>query len=468
MANPSKLIQELANLIQLQVGLLDAHVLQSKRLRDPTIGLQREVDIIIEKQLGGYSFVVGVECFDYLTHLNVSRIEMIYEKHRSLSIDRTIVISRSGFTQAALIKAQMYHIQTLKVEEALKVDWSKCVSNHLAEKQAEQSLLRQNRLNVFLCHSSGDKQAVRDLYQRLRKDEFNPWLDEENLLPGQEWDQEIRKAVRNSHVVIVCLSQAAINKTGYVQKEIKFALDVADEQPEGTIFLIPVKLEECDVPERLRRWQWVNLFENKGYLRLLAALRHRAVSLGIATITENEISSVTKRVGLFIDFENLSRIIPPEVTPYDAMVSLRHFASHFGTIVSSWVSADMRSLSYSKLKPQSLEDAGFNVSTPRAELRHKGSAVDFILLERITDAMNHSQPNVYIIVTGDSDYYERITGLLELQYTVHLVASKKNLSSIYRELFEQRKKSQSNNEPAFFIDDLDEILKSQGMQSESG
>jgi hypothetical protein len=45
-----------------------------------------------------------------------------------------------------------------------------------------------------------------------------------------------------------------INVFPYYKKEIKFALDEAEKQPEGTIFLIPLKLEECDVPERLQRW----------------------------------------------------------------------------------------------------------------------------------------------------------------------------------------------------------------------
>jgi hypothetical protein len=73
---------------------------------------------------------------------------------------------------------------------------------------------------VFLCHSSGDKAQVRDLYQRLRKDGFEPWLDEEDLLPGQDRSQEITKAVRSSAVVLVCLSKSSITKTGFVQKEI--------------------------------------------------------------------------------------------------------------------------------------------------------------------------------------------------------------------------------------------------------
>lgn len=128
-------------------------------------------------------------------------------------------------------------------------------------------------LRLFLCHSSGDKEEVRDLYQRLRKDGFEPWLDETDILPGRAWEREITAAVRKSDIAIVCLSRDSINKKGFVQKEIKHALDVADERPEGRIFIIPLKLEECDVPLRLGHLQWVNLFEENGYEKLLASLR---------------------------------------------------------------------------------------------------------------------------------------------------------------------------------------------------
>lgn len=131
-------------------------------------------------------------------------------------------------------------------------------------------------LRIFLCHSSSDKPVVRAMYRRLRTDGFAPWLDEEDLLPGQRWEEEIPRAVRGSDVVIVCLSKGSVTKAGYVQKEIKYALDVADEQPEGAIFLIPLRLEECQVPDRLSPWQWVDYFEEPGYERLLLALRKRA------------------------------------------------------------------------------------------------------------------------------------------------------------------------------------------------
>lgn len=140
-------------------------------------------------------------------------------------------------------------------------------------------------LKVFLCHSSADKPAVRELYQKLRAEPWiQPWLDEEELYPGQDWEIEIERAVESSDVVLVCLSISSINKRGFVQKELRFALDVALEMPEETIFIVPLRLEECTPPRSLRDWQYADYFESqrdRGFERLLVSLRKRAESLGI-------------------------------------------------------------------------------------------------------------------------------------------------------------------------------------------
>lgn len=134
-------------------------------------------------------------------------------------------------------------------------------------------------LKVFLCHASSDKPKVRQLYKYLCDNGFDAWLDEEKLLPGHDWQVEIPKAVRAADAVIVCLSKTSINKEGYVQKEIVFALDIADEKPEGKIYLIPARLEDCKVPDRLSRWHWVDLFAANGGKKLLSALFSRVDDL---------------------------------------------------------------------------------------------------------------------------------------------------------------------------------------------
>jgi hypothetical protein len=150
------------------------------------------------------------------------------------------------------------------------------------------------KLDVFLCHASADKPKVRSLYRRLlREKNIEPWLDQAKLLPGQNWDLEIRKAVSKTDVILVCLSKQSTNKEGYVQKEIKLALDAADEKLEGEIFLIPLKLEVCEVPARLSAWQWLNYFEEGAYKSLLQSLQMRADHFGIKIGQENPKSELT-------------------------------------------------------------------------------------------------------------------------------------------------------------------------------
>jgi formylglycine-generating enzyme required for sulfatase activity len=134
-------------------------------------------------------------------------------------------------------------------------------------------------LRVFLCHAHSDRDAVHVLYTRLVEDGVDAWLDKEKILPGQDWELEIREAVRASDVVVVCLS-CQFNAAGFRQKEVRIALDEADKQPGGEIFIIPARLEQCDPPESLRRWQWVDLFDPDGYVYLMRALRKRAEKIG--------------------------------------------------------------------------------------------------------------------------------------------------------------------------------------------
>jgi hypothetical protein len=133
-------------------------------------------------------------------------------------------------------------------------------------------------LKVFLCHGSEDKTAVRNLYHQLLALGIDPWLDEEKLLPGQNWKLEIGRALRKSDIVIVCLSNATVNKTGFVQRELKEALDAAAERPEGQIFIIPARIDECTLPDSLTVLQRVDLFEPAGVDRLIQALENFAKS----------------------------------------------------------------------------------------------------------------------------------------------------------------------------------------------
>jgi hypothetical protein len=136
-------------------------------------------------------------------------------------------------------------------------------------------------LVVFLCHCSEDKPTVRVMDRMLKAEGFQPWLDEDDIMPARLWDKEIKRGLRSSHAVIVCVSQTLARKEGFVQKELRFAIGLADEKPDGALFLIPVRLEECAMPPSLEELQYIDLFRPDGYDRLRRVLRDRARQVGM-------------------------------------------------------------------------------------------------------------------------------------------------------------------------------------------
>jgi hypothetical protein len=147
-----------------------------------------------------------------------------------------------------------------------------------AEATAEAEAWKAARqLRVFLCHGSEDKDAVRVIYNELRTAGMKPWLDESDIQPGQDWDDAIRNAVRECHLVLVFITKTSVAKDGYVQKEIGFALDCADERPKGSTYIIPVQLDDSPVPERLAKWQWISMVKSGGRERLISHLRTLAI-----------------------------------------------------------------------------------------------------------------------------------------------------------------------------------------------
>lgn len=127
-------------------------------------------------------------------------------------------------------------------------------------------------VQVFLCHAREDKEEVKKIYSWLKSVGHVPWLDDEDLLPGQAWEAEIKKAVGKCHAILVCLSQRCVNKTGFVQKEMRLALEAAELRPRSKIFLIPARLDACDVPEEFSGRQFIDVFKPGWEDRLMKAL----------------------------------------------------------------------------------------------------------------------------------------------------------------------------------------------------
>lgn len=125
---------------------------------------------------------------------------------------------------------------------------------------------------IFICYAREDRARVEALYDRLKADGVNPWMDKKNLTPGDDWKPKIKQAIRNSHFFLAVLTNNSINKKGELNSEIARALEEQEKLPEGEKYIIPVRLENCTIPERLNMWDCADLFEDKEYKRLLRAL----------------------------------------------------------------------------------------------------------------------------------------------------------------------------------------------------
>ena len=115
--------------------------------------------------------------------------------------------------------------------------------------------------SAFISYAKEDQLAAVRLHRTLRDAGANPWLDIADLVPGQLWEREIEKAISQSTYFITLQSKRSVSKRGHVQKELRRALEIADEYPQGRIFIIPVRLDECESSfEVLQKLHRVDLF----------------------------------------------------------------------------------------------------------------------------------------------------------------------------------------------------------------
>jgi len=114
---------------------------------------------------------------------------------------------------------------------------------------------------IFISYAREDLSIAENIYAELRSSGFNPWLDRECLKPGQKWKVEIIDVIRKCAYFIAILSSKSASKKGYVQKELREALDVLAEFPDQQIFLIPVRIDDCKPTHQiLHDLHWLDLF----------------------------------------------------------------------------------------------------------------------------------------------------------------------------------------------------------------
>ena len=134
----------------------------------------------------------------------------------------------------------------------------------------------QNRPRVFIAYVEEDLSFAKKLYRAFEDSGFRPWLDKKRLMPGQNWPRAIETAIQTSDFFVACFSRRAISKRGSFHSELRYALFCAAKVPLDEIFLIPLRLDDCAVPNRIsKQIQYLDLFPDweTGVKRLIAVIQ---------------------------------------------------------------------------------------------------------------------------------------------------------------------------------------------------
>jgi hypothetical protein len=110
--------------------------------------------------------------------------------------------------------------------------------------------LAAGRLSIFVSYSREDwTEFVEPLVGRLRQAGFQVWVDQHLLRGGQDWLDEINRALARSDCLVLCVSPDALDSK-YVKMEYRYF--VTENKP-----LIPVICRQAELPVELRGIQHI-------------------------------------------------------------------------------------------------------------------------------------------------------------------------------------------------------------------
>ena len=103
-------------------------------------------------------------------------------------------------------------------------------------------------MKVFISYAREDIEATRRIYAFLTSiEELSPWFDKETLHPGENWRETIFSAIEDSKLFILVLSRVAFERKRFLHEEIEAALQKQASFPSDQRFIIPVRLDDCDL-----------------------------------------------------------------------------------------------------------------------------------------------------------------------------------------------------------------------------
>ena len=122
----------------------------------------------------------------------------------------------------------------------------------------------------FLSYSRSNSEFAVKLAKDLKKSGIDIWIDQLDIEPGSRWDRSIQEALNTSKRMLVIFTPESISSNN-VMDEVSFALEKGKK-------VIPILLEPCEIPFRLRRLQHIDFTESydDGLQKLTAFIKQKS------------------------------------------------------------------------------------------------------------------------------------------------------------------------------------------------
>ncbi|MEO5370080.1 MAG: toll/interleukin-1 receptor domain-containing protein [Magnetococcus sp. DMHC-1] len=112
--------------------------------------------------------------------------------------------------------------------------------------------------NVFISYAHEDLLTAKKIVESVRNAGLNPWLDVEQIVPGQNIMATIEHALEECSSAVVFLSKNSVN-SDHLKREIAFAIKLFKSRGDVDIPIIPVRLDDTPVPDILKHIQWADM-----------------------------------------------------------------------------------------------------------------------------------------------------------------------------------------------------------------
>ena len=207
--------------------------------------------------------------------------------------------------------------------------------------QRQQKLQAAPTFRVFLSYSRPNARAVSAIYKKLLDEGIAAWMDEKDIQVGEQWELAIDRALRQAQLVLVFLSQNAVARDGYLQKEIRDSVALAEKKAPGGVFVIPVMLDDCPPHELLHRHHHIRLTEKGAWGRLVDQIHERRRKYShMCSQRESTLGKPIQRKSRGEPgAENGSGSPPGAQPPHTGRIPLADFSAELGRFIHDSISA---------------------------------------------------------------------------------------------------------------------------------